>query len=223
MGTRRNNTGYVQAGMELFSPLFNGRNHPKYQAIDMLESMDRAMYPSDLRAFMEKTDSVSSVGKSVGEGMDAKLEEKNKASKAWHKGAPLAEDWIRVFRNLDELEEVRAHFFEVIGVADSTSSQSHRYNLEPEVDAWRTRPRAEKYLAAPYEEKEDVPHTSISGKQLTKELMQFEDIARTNKTKIVATVSTLSLASGRSVPVLYISFSAPVPNTVRHLGSQMTR
>ncbi|XP_078586269.1 uncharacterized protein LOC144868168 isoform X4 [Branchiostoma floridae x Branchiostoma japonicum] len=184
MGTRRNNTGYVQAGMELFSPLFNGRNHPKYQAIDMLESMDRAMYPSDLRAFMEKTDSVSSVGKSVGEGMDAKLEEKNKASKAWHKGAPLAEDWIRVFRNLDELEEVRAHFFEVIGVADSTSSQSHRYNLEPEVDAWRTRPRAEKYLAAPYEEKEDVPHTSISGKQLTKELMQFEDIARTNKTKL---------------------------------------
>ncbi|CAH1233201.1 Hypp644 [Branchiostoma lanceolatum] len=38
-------------------------------------------------------ESVSSGSRSVGEGMDAKLEEKNKASKAWHKGAPLAADW----------------------------------------------------------------------------------------------------------------------------------
>ncbi|CAH1242457.1 Hypp6726 [Branchiostoma lanceolatum] len=92
--------------MEVFSPLFSGRNHPKYQAIDLLESMDRAAYPNDLRIFMEKTESVSSGGQSVGEGMDAKLEEKNKAYKAWHKGAPLAADWIRVFRNLDVLQEV---------------------------------------------------------------------------------------------------------------------
>ncbi|XP_019646796.1 PREDICTED: uncharacterized protein LOC109487258 [Branchiostoma belcheri] len=182
VGTRRNNTGYVQAGMEVFSPLFSGRNHPKYQAIDLLESMDRTMYPPDLRSFMEKTESVSSGGKSVGEGMDAKLEEKNKASKAWHKGAPLAADWIRVFRNLDVLEKLRAHFFSVISVPDSSSSHSHRYNLEPEVDVWRTRLRSEQYLREPFNA--DVAHTSISGKQLTSDLLDFEKIARKNKSKV---------------------------------------
>ncbi|XP_078676417.1 uncharacterized protein LOC144913550 [Branchiostoma floridae x Branchiostoma belcheri] len=169
--------------MEVFSSLFNGRNHPKYQAIDMLDSMDRAMYPPDLKAFMERTDSVSSRSKSLGEGMDARLEEKNKASKAWHKGAPLAADWVRVFRNLDVLEKLRAHFFEVIGVPDSMSSHdTQRYNLEPEVDVWRTRLRSEKYLCDPF--REDVPHTTISGKQLTENLLDFERVARTNKTLV---------------------------------------
>ncbi|XP_066299860.1 uncharacterized protein [Branchiostoma lanceolatum] len=88
VGTRRNNTQYVQAGVEVFSPLFSGRNHPKYQMIDMLDSMDRAMCPEDLRVFMEKTESVTHGNRSIGEGMDAKLEEKNKASKVWHRGAP---------------------------------------------------------------------------------------------------------------------------------------
>ncbi|CAH1277403.1 Hypp9607 [Branchiostoma lanceolatum] len=63
------------------------------------------MYPPDLKAFMERTEAVTSGSRSPGEGMDAKLEEKNKASKVWHKGAPLAAAWVRVFRNLDVLEK----------------------------------------------------------------------------------------------------------------------
>ncbi|CAH1242588.1 Hypp6862 [Branchiostoma lanceolatum] len=64
------------------------------------------MYSPDLKAFMERTEAVTSGSRSPGEGMDAKLEEKNKASKVWHKGAPLAAAWVRVFRNLDVLEKV---------------------------------------------------------------------------------------------------------------------
>eukprot|EP00058_Branchiostoma_floridae_P009851 XP_002595339.1 hypothetical protein BRAFLDRAFT_87576 [Branchiostoma floridae] len=67
---------------------------------------------------------------------------------------------------------LRAYFFEVINVADSTSSQCHRYNLEPEVDVLRTRLRAEKYLTELYKVR-DVPHISISGKQLTEKLLKF--------------------------------------------------
>ncbi|KAI8490489.1 hypothetical protein Bbelb_317570 [Branchiostoma belcheri] len=182
LGTRRNNAEYVRAGMEVFSSLFNGRNHPKYQAIDMMDNMDRAMYPPDLKAFMERTESVSSRSKSLGEGMDARLEEKNKASKAWHKGAPLAADWVRVFRNLDVLEKLRAHFFEVIGVPDSMSS--HRYILEPEGDVWRTRLRSEKYLCDPF--REDVPHTSIS-----EERCREEDISIQTKVTIVEKIKDL--------------------------------
>ncbi|KAI8487189.1 hypothetical protein Bbelb_349870 [Branchiostoma belcheri] len=59
IGTR-NNSNYIriQAGIEVFSPLFSGRNHPKYQLIDMLDSMDRCLYPADLKTFIEKTESV---------------------------------------------------------------------------------------------------------------------------------------------------------------------
>ncbi|KAI8481586.1 hypothetical protein Bbelb_406860 [Branchiostoma belcheri] len=168
IGTRRNNSNYIQAGIEVFSPLFSGRNHPKYQLIDMLDSMDRSMYPADLKTFMEKSESVTSGNKSLGEGMDAKLEEKNKASKAWHKGAPLAADWVRVFRNLDVLEKLRAHFFEVIGVADSTATSSYnRYSLEPEVDVWRARLRSSQYLSEPFNE--DAAHTSITERSGKKE------------------------------------------------------
>ncbi|CAH1242282.1 Hypp6533 [Branchiostoma lanceolatum] len=63
------------------------------------------MCPEDLRVFMEKTESVTHGNRFLGEGMDAKLEEKNKASKVWHRGAPLAADWVRVFRNLDVLQK----------------------------------------------------------------------------------------------------------------------
>ncbi|XP_035690584.1 uncharacterized protein LOC118425675 [Branchiostoma floridae] len=180
VGTRRNNTEYIQAGVELFSPLFSGRNHPKYQLIDMYDSMERATYPEDLKVFMERTESVTNVNNSLGEGMDAKLEEKNKASKAWHKGAPLAEDWVRVFRNLDVLQKLRARFFEVIGVPESASSEGcNRYNQEPEVDVWRARLRAEEYLSNPYDDQS--PHTSITGIPLTEDLIKFEKKARENK------------------------------------------
>ncbi|XP_078607650.1 uncharacterized protein LOC144879762 isoform X1 [Branchiostoma floridae x Branchiostoma japonicum] len=181
-GTRRNNSEYVQAGAELFSPLFSGRNHPKYQLIDMLDSMDRAMYPEDLKVFMEQTESVSSTDSSHGEGMDAKLEEKNKASKAWHKGAPVAADWVRVFRNLDVLQKLRARFFQVIGVEDGGSQRSSRYNLEPEVDVWRTRLRADNYLADPFDK--DATHKSITGKALTTDLISFETTSRKNKMNV---------------------------------------
>ncbi|CAH1248541.1 Hypp8222 [Branchiostoma lanceolatum] len=70
------------------------------------------MYPNYRRTFMEKTKSVSSGGKSVREGIDAKLEEEeNKASKAWHmyKGALLAADWIRASSNMDVLEASKSH------------------------------------------------------------------------------------------------------------------
>ncbi|XP_078619351.1 uncharacterized protein LOC144886560 [Branchiostoma floridae x Branchiostoma japonicum] len=189
VGTRRNNTKYVQAGIEVFSPLFSGRNHPKYQLIDMFDGMDRAMYPPDLKSFMEKTESVTGGNRSLGEGMDAKLEEKNKASKAWHKGAPVASDWVRVFRNLDKLEKLRDRFFDIIGVADGSSQAYNRYSQEPEVDAWRTRLRAEKYLHDPFNKKAE--HVSMSGKPLTTNLLDFDRIARRNKERVFEEVLLL--------------------------------
>lgn len=38
--------------------------------------------------------------------MDAQLEEVNKQSKLWHRGATIAVDWLHIFRNLDKLSKV---------------------------------------------------------------------------------------------------------------------
>lgn len=69
--------------------------------------MDKAAYPEELAQFVQKTESISTSGnKSKGEDMDACLEEVNKDSKAWQHGTMLAMDWLRIFRNLENLTKV---------------------------------------------------------------------------------------------------------------------
>jgi len=65
--------------------------------------------PSELSSIKKKYISGSrtgNIGKS--QGADALLEEVNKDSKSWLKmvGIPKQQHWLRVFRNLDELNEV---------------------------------------------------------------------------------------------------------------------
>ena len=42
---------------------------------------------------------------SKGEDMDACLEEVNKDSKVWQHGSMVALDWLRIFRNLENLSK----------------------------------------------------------------------------------------------------------------------
>jgi len=73
----------------------------------LVHSLDRACYPETLLKFVEDTESVSTSGnKSKGEDMDACLEEVNKDSKVWQHGSMVALDWLRIFRNLENLSEV---------------------------------------------------------------------------------------------------------------------
>lgn len=68
---------------------------------------DRALYPPDLKDFIQKYEAVSTSGNnSKGEGLDAQLEEVNKSSKCWENGAMTAREWLTIFRNHDELVKV---------------------------------------------------------------------------------------------------------------------
>ena len=70
--------------------------------------------PNKLRVIMQKYISGSrTMTVEKCQGGDALLEEINKESKSWLKmaGIPSEELWLRVFRNLDELNKVR--FFHV--------------------------------------------------------------------------------------------------------------
>ena len=69
-------------------------------------SLDRALYPNELAEFVGKTESISTSGNSSkGEDMDACLEEVNKDSKVWQHGSMVALDWLRIFRNLENLSK----------------------------------------------------------------------------------------------------------------------
>ena len=64
-------------------------------------------YPEELAQFIHRAESVSTSGnQSKGEDMDACLEEVNKESKTWQHGTMTANDWLRIFRNLENLSEV---------------------------------------------------------------------------------------------------------------------
>ena len=67
----------------------------------------RVLAPKKLQEYLESTESVSSSGNpSKGEGLDAQLEEVNKASKVWEHGAMTAKEWLTIMRNHDDLNEV---------------------------------------------------------------------------------------------------------------------
>ena len=73
----------------------------------LVHSLDRACYLEALSKLVEDTESVSTSGnKSKGEDMDACLEEVNKDSKVWQHGSMVALDWLRIFRNLENLSKV---------------------------------------------------------------------------------------------------------------------
>ena len=73
----------------------------------LIHSLDRACYPEALSKVVEDTESVSTSGNnSKGEDMDACLEEVNKDSKVWQHGSMVALDWLRIFRNLENLSKV---------------------------------------------------------------------------------------------------------------------
>ena len=56
---------------------------------------------------MQSTESISTSGNaSKGEDMDACLEEVNKDSKVWQHSSMVAMDWLRIFRNLENLSKV---------------------------------------------------------------------------------------------------------------------
>ena len=100
------------------SHLYFGLHHQIYQNILYYKTLDLILIPNELRVITEKYISGSrTMTVKKCQGGDALLEEINKESKSWLKmaGIPSEELWLRIFRNLDELNKVR--FFMYINVS----------------------------------------------------------------------------------------------------------
>ena len=106
-GLRRNNIDMINSARTIHAPIFHGRNHGKYQEIEIDEMTRNVLQPQPVKSFMDSTSSISNHGPSRGEDFDFKTEGINQNSKAWvSHGVPTESNWLRIFRNLENLEKV---------------------------------------------------------------------------------------------------------------------
>ena len=108
-GVRKCNASLVDDPILKLTPLIFTRNHPIYQKIIYESERDRILMPDHLSQLLSVYVSGSRTGTSGKyQGGDALLEELNKESKSWLKmaGIPKEEKWLRVFRNIDNLNKV---------------------------------------------------------------------------------------------------------------------
>ncbi|MEW8543116.1 MAG: hypothetical protein AB2693_06235 [Candidatus Thiodiazotropha sp.] len=108
IGVRRNNSKAMLSGRQTFSLLFYILGMSKYQEINSRDVYDRVSYPPDLSMYVKMSESISVSGNpQKGEGGDFILENKNKRIKMWLPyGVPTEKQWVRVNRNLDNLDEI---------------------------------------------------------------------------------------------------------------------
>ncbi|XP_062577387.1 uncharacterized protein LOC134239241 [Saccostrea cucullata] len=112
-GVRRNNADVIMAARLKFAPLYFGVNKYNYQQIEILDSLMRVCAPSEVCTFINNNESVTQSGHpSKGEKCDFILESRNKMSKKWlPPGAPKEKHWNQACRNLDKLEKVKKHLY----------------------------------------------------------------------------------------------------------------
>ena len=168
MATRRNNAALLKSAKYMTKELFHGRTHPKYQTIEIYDTLQDLMMPDEVQELNDKFSSITTSGnKSLGEDLDFVLEEKNKQLKSWiPKGVPTDEIWLTVCRNNELLENIKDHCMSMFGIKSEKSSL-RPLGIDDAVTAYRVLLRRSKYL----ERKGD--HTSLSGIALDEDLVNF--------------------------------------------------
>ena len=114
IGVRKNDAKSVENAKTKILHLFFGRNHPIYQNIMYLDTLDTISMPEELKNLKKQFMSGSRTGNiDKLQGGDALLEEVNKDSKSWLKmaGIPSEKQWLTVFRNLGKLNEASMTLF----------------------------------------------------------------------------------------------------------------
>ena len=171
MGIRRNNPELLQAAKWMTKELFHGRNHPKYQEIEMYENFVSMILPPELKDYFKQHCSLSKSGhQSKGQGYDFILEEENKNVKGWLKrGVPTDVTWLATCRNHQALKTVKETVLSLSGYG-SSETVDRTLKLEDAVDEWRIHLRQQGYLK---DDKHGPILTSLSGEVLHQNLTNF--------------------------------------------------
>ncbi|XP_021356987.1 uncharacterized protein LOC110452664 [Mizuhopecten yessoensis] len=178
-GIRRNNSSVILSSRASFTDLFYGLNMTHYQELELTDLMVRAQAPPQVKHFLAATESFSVSGNhSKGEAGDFILEAKNRRCKMWMPpGVPTEQRWLRVCRNFDRLEEIRANLLGLFDLGQKERDMQHT-DLTTETFQWRLILRSSGYLSAP---KVTRTHTSISGEALDEDLINFKRNCQDNR------------------------------------------
>ncbi|KAJ8048815.1 hypothetical protein HOLleu_01285 [Holothuria leucospilota] len=199
-GIRNNNWSLIKTGLFKFAPLFHARNHPKYQQIELREAINEMILPEPLHKFVRENQSLGKKGKM--EDMDFQLENVNKRSKSWNPvGVPTEEDWMRNFRNLKKLDQLRCEVLERIGCNDPRllpNTESRHDVKQNEITAWRKRLRETGYLMNPMTERVMM---STMGDELDAQLPDFTSAALSRRKAHFKTTYQPNAASEIPEPV----------------------
>ncbi|CAG2258090.1 unnamed protein product [Mytilus edulis] len=160
MATRKNNASLLSSSMYMANESFHGRQHHKYQIIELNDAIQYKIMLEDVRQL-------------------SVIEEKNKQLKSWiQKGVPTDEIWQTVCRNNTLLENMKDRSLSVL-VLSSSKSGTHSLGIDDAVLAFRVHVRKTNYLGTP------TDHTSISGMALYEGLIGFTQTALGERIHII--------------------------------------
>ncbi len=172
MAVRRNNSNLLKSAKFMTKELFHGRAHPRYQKIEIYDTLQDITMPSEVRDLNDRYVSITTSGHpSAGEDFDFILEEKNRQLKAWiPKGVPNDGIWQTVCRNNSVLEKVKHDTLSLFGLNSEKSALTWP-DIEDSVSDFRCKLRKTKYLSIAGD------HVSLSGMALDEQLVNFVDEA----------------------------------------------
>ena len=106
-GSRCGDAKSIRFAIYKIIPLFFGTNHPIYQELLLNDLLIHKYAPEAVRKCMEETYMVSRTGREGHyQSGDAQLEEINKIGKKRTVGVPSDTQWLKVFRNIENLEAI---------------------------------------------------------------------------------------------------------------------
>lgn len=172
MAIRRNNAQLLASAKHMTKELFHGRHHPKYQAIELYDTLQNILMPSDVLELSNSYTSITTSGnESAGQDFDFILEEKNRQLKSWiPKGVPSDQIWQEVCRNNEPLELLKVNSFALFDIHTDVPTP-RTPDLELAIKAFRCILRKTGYTM----KKKD--HVSVTGHALDEELVNFVETA----------------------------------------------
>jgi hypothetical protein len=168
-GIHRNNAELVCAAKFMTRPLFHGRNHPKYQAIEIFEDFLTRCAPPEILTFLKNHVAISKSGHpSHGQGYDFLLEEENRSIKKWiHRGVATDDMWLGVIRNKDQFEAIYEAMNDIFEF-DKRQSVSRNIDLTDAITEWRVCLREASIFS-------DSDFLSLSGEPLDYAMLKFDE------------------------------------------------
>ncbi|XP_060595290.1 uncharacterized protein LOC132749514 isoform X1 [Ruditapes philippinarum] len=168
MAVRRNNSSLLKSAKFMTKELFHGRSHPKYQSIEIYDTLQDILMPKEVQTLNDLYSSITTSGNtSTGQDFDFVLEEKNKQLKSWiPKGMPTDEIWQTVCRNNSILEKIKKNTLSLFGIGLESNAFRH-IDIEKAVQILQSVFRRTGYLM------KTGDHTSLHGLALDEKLIDF--------------------------------------------------